>query len=128
MYVHPSVAATITAAAVTGTSVDTQAFRRGAAVFTSKCVGVATTSDCKLQESADNVTFTDVSGGAFAQQTTAGGLTSQILNIDLAKRERYLLLLQTGAGAAAAGAASAVFVLFGDFALAPTQDVTAVSV
>jgi hypothetical protein len=48
--------------------------------------GTAPTLDGKIQESTDNVTFTDVSGGGFAQITTA----NQSQTIAFTRTKRYL--------------------------------------
>lgn len=120
---------TITAAAVNGSAVDCKGYTRAMAIFTSTPSGAGTTSDCKLQED-DNSGFTsaaDVSGGTFAQVTTAGGHSLQVMNIDLEKRERYLRLVHTGVGASAAGAAAGVIVLFRG-RRTQAQEATAISV
>lgn len=126
--VKSSFALTITAAATNGASVDRLGYRRAAVIFDSTPSGAGTTSDCKLQESTDNSTFTDVSSASFTQATTAGGNSCQIMNVDLAKRARYLRLVHTGVGASAAGAASGTFHLYEAEYAAPSQGVTPVSV
>lgn len=118
----------ITAAATNGTGVDTQGYREASAVFYSTPSGSGTTSDCKLQDSADNSTFADVTGAAFTQAITANGAQWQLLDIDLAKRNRYLRLVHTGAGASAAGTAAGAFLLFRPWNAAPTQDTAPVLV
>ncbi|HEX8289814.1 MAG TPA: hypothetical protein VF556_17665 [Pyrinomonadaceae bacterium] len=96
----------ITAAVVNGASVDCLGFENAFASFYSNPSGGGTTSDCKLQESADNATWVDVAGAAFTQVTTAGGAKLLTMNIKLEKRLRYLRLVHTGAGGAAAGQAT----------------------
>lgn len=118
----------ITAAANNGTGVDTLGYRRAQAIFVSAPSGGGTTSDCKLQDSADNGSFADVASAAFTQVTTAGGTQIQVMDIDLAKRRRYLRLVHTGAGGSAAGAAAGVIQLFDPEYYPPTQDNTAVNV
>lgn len=123
-----SVLTAITAAAVNGTGVDTRGFTRAQAIFNSAPTGTGTTSDCKLQESADNSTFTDVTSAAFAQVTTAGGQKLQCMDIDLSKRLRYLRLVQTGAGGSAAGVAEATILLYNPHSFPVAQDNAIVSV
>jgi len=118
----------ITAAATNGTGVDTQGYREASAIFYSTPTGSGTTSDCKLQDSADNSTFADVATATFTQATTAGGAAWQLMDIDLAKRQRYLRLVHTGAGASAAGQAAGAFLLIRPWNAAPTQDTAAVLV
>lgn len=61
-----------------GTSVDLQGYvnpgRRQMKAYldTGAVSGTTPTQDVKIQESADDSTFTDVSGATFAQQTTTG--------------------------------------------------------
>ena len=118
----------ITAAVVNGTGIDCQGFEVAAAILNSAPTGAGTTSDCKLQESADNSTFVDVAGGTFAQLTTAGGAKIQVMNIKLANRLRYLRLVHTGAGGSAAGVAGGIFQLYHPRYAPPTQDNAAISV
>ena len=65
-------------ASANGTSVDLQGYvnpgRRQMKAYlnTGEVSGTTPTQDVKIQESADNTTFTDVSGATFAQQTTIG--------------------------------------------------------
>lgn len=96
----------ITAAATNGASTDVQGFEDAFAWFYSAPSGAGTTSDCKLQESADNASWSDVAGATFTQVTTAGGAKFYVMDIKLSKRARYLRLVHTGAGGAAAGQAS----------------------
>jgi hypothetical protein len=126
--VKKSVLAAITAAANNGTGVDCRGFEKAMAVFNSAPSGSGTTSDCKLQESDDNSTFADVSGGSFAQVTTAGGAKIATMNINLSARKRYLRLVHTGAGGSAAGLAAAEIHLFNPRYAPVTQDVTPVTV
>jgi hypothetical protein len=98
------------------------------AVFNSAPSGSGTTSDCKLQESDDNSSFTDVAGAAFVQVTTAGGAKIETMSINLTIRKRYLRLVHTGAGGSAAGLAAGEIYLFNPRYAPVTQDVAAVSV
>ena len=96
----------IAAAITNGASTDCQGSETAFAWFYGAPTGAGTTSDCKLQESSDNASWTDVTGGAFTQATTAGGAKLYTMNIKLAKRQRYLRLVHTGAGGSAAGVAA----------------------
>jgi hypothetical protein len=118
----------ITAAATNGTGIDTLGYSRALAIFTAAPSGAGTTSDCKLQDSADNSAYADVASATFAQATTAGGTVTGTMNIDLTKRNRYLRLVHTGAGGSAAGQAAGHILLFNPLQAAPAQDVAAVSV
>ncbi len=124
----PGFAAAITAATTNGASVDCQGFETGKAIFNSAPSGAGTTSDCKLQESADNAAWTDVPSGAFAQATTAGGAKTQVMNIKLANRKRYLRLVHTGAGGSAAGVAYGLIELYNSRYNPVSQSSPAISV
>jgi hypothetical protein len=105
-------ATAITAATVTGGAVDTQGYRRATAIVYQAPTGSGTTGACALYECATSGgTFTAVTGGTFAGSTTVGGAQTQIMNIDLARRQRYLQLQFTGAGGSAAGLANGFFIL-----------------
>ena len=121
----------ITAAATNGTGVSCRGFRHGMAVFYAAPSGSGTTSDCKVQESSDDAAtdpYADVTSATFAQATTAGGAKIQAMNINLAKRERWLRLVHTGAGGSAAGQAYGLFLLFNAFFMEVSQDQTVVTV
>lgn len=111
--VRLGVAALITAATNNGTGVDCAGFEDALATFYSAPTGSGTTSDCKIQDSPDNSTWTDVTSAAFTQVTTAGGAKTYVGNIKLSARARYLRMVHTGAGGSAAGFAHGEFVLFG---------------
>jgi hypothetical protein len=118
----------ITAASNNGAGVDCQGFERALAIFDSVPSGAGTTSDCKLQESSDNSSFSDVTSAAFAQATTVGGAKIQVMDINLSKRLRYLRLVHTGAGASAAGVAFGAIILENPRYSPVSQDNTVVSV
>lgn len=121
----------ITAAVTNGTGVDCRGFRNAMAVYYAAPSGSGTTSDCKVQESSDNGggdAFADVASATFAQNTTAGGAKLQVMNINIAKRERYLRLVHTGAGASAAGQAYGLLLLFNAFYADVSQDQTVITV
>lgn len=123
---------TITAAAVNGTTVDTKGWTRAFILFYSTPSGAGTTSDCKVQMDSDSGmgSPTDISGAAFAQATTAGGASMQVMNLDVENGnvERYIRLVHTGAGASAAGVATGVIFLLRGRRIAPTQEETVISV
>ena len=98
--------AAITAAAVNGAAADCLGFENAFAWFYSNPSGAGTTSNCKLQESANNADWVDVENAAFTEVTTAGGAKFYVMDIKLEKRMRYLRLVQTGAGGSAAGQTS----------------------
>jgi hypothetical protein len=123
-----SVLTAITAAANNGAGVDCLGFERAEAIFDSAPSGTGTTSDCKLQDSADNSSFADVTGATFAQATTVGGAKIQVMNINLSKRRRYLRLVHTGAGGSAAGVAFGGFNLFNPRNAPVAQDNAVVTV
>lgn len=118
----------ITAASNNGTGVDCQGFEKAMAVYYASPSGTGTTSDCKLQDSDDNSTFADVTSATFAQNTTVGGATIQVMNINLSKRKRYVRLVHTGAGGSAAGQAYGLILLFNPRFNPPTHTQTVVSV
>jgi hypothetical protein len=119
----------LTAAAVNGVSTDCLGFRRAMVLFGALPTGAGTTSDCKVQESADGSTgWADVAGAAVVQDTTAIGALVQLMDIDLAKRLRYLRLVATGAGGSAAGAAYGAIVLIDPEMAGVTQATAVVSV
>lgn len=126
--VKPTLIGAITAASNNGTGVNCLGYARAAAIFHSAPSGTGTTSDCKLQESADNSTFADVTSATFTQVTTAGGAKLALMDIDLSKRLQYLRLVHTGAGGSAAGQFEGSILLFNGQGMPPTQDVTPVSV
>lgn len=117
--------AVLTAATVNGTSVDTQGYRR-AAFVSDAATGAATTANFQLQESSDNVTWTNVAGATLATAVPASTTQVNLVDIDLAKRQRYLRAQQIGTGTA--GTSAGVFVLYNASNQAVTQDQTALSV
>ena len=102
--------------------------RRAAALIHVTTGGSATTFDCKLQESILNTgTWVDVTSGAFTQVAASATGSIQLMDIDLAKRYRYLRLYYTIGGGAVGYAAGAIF-LFQGANEAATQSITAVHV
>lgn len=97
------VAALITAATNNGTGIDCLGFENAKVVAYSAPTGAGTTSDIKVQDSADNSTFADVASAAFTQLTTVGGAKLYVGDVKLSKRARYIRIVHTGAGGSAAG-------------------------
>ena len=118
----------IAAAVTNSVSVDCLGFETGFAWFSADPSGAGTTSDCKLQESADDQNWMDVEDASFEQVTTAGGDKLYTMNINLSQRERYLRLVHTGAGANAAGVAAGGIDLMNARYNPVAQSETAVSV
>lgn len=82
----PSAARTATA---NGTGVDLQQYSGDVAVLLDSAAGTGTspTLDVKLQDSADNSTFADISGATFTQVTSAAAAQEKIvINKDAARR------------------------------------------
>lgn len=105
-------AGAITAATTNGASTDCLGYENAKAIVYSAPSGAGTTSDFKIQESADASSWSDVTGGAFTQITTAGGAKLFVMDIKLNNRQRYLRIVHTGAGASAAGTFYGVMELF----------------
>ena len=82
----------IPAAAVTatanGTAVDIKDFIGNLQVLLDAGAGTGTTPtlDIKLQDSPDNVTFTDIAGKSFTQVTAAASRQQMVLNTDACAR------------------------------------------
>lgn len=89
-----------TAATVNGIGVDTAGFNSAAVLLEVGAVsGASPTLDIKIQDSANNSSFADVSGLTFTQVTAANN--SQALRIEglnTATRRRYLRAVATLAG------------------------------
>ena len=118
----------ITAATTNGASADCLGFENALATFYGAPSGTGTTGNCKLQESSDDASFSDVAGAAFTQVTTAGGAKLYVMDINLSKRQRFLRLSFTGAGGSAAGQAYGEITLLNARNVPVTQANTAVSV
>lgn len=86
-------------ATTNGTGVDTLGYTSAMVVLEVGAVsGTSPTLDVKVQESADNSTFTDVTGATFTQVTAANN--SQVLRVDGlgTARKRYLRAVATIGG------------------------------
>lgn len=85
-------------ATATGTAVDMSNYGGRAIARLNSGAGTGTTPtlDVTLQASADNVTFTAISGAAFTQ--VAGAAARQSINVDLDVATRYIRAVGTIAG------------------------------
>ena len=85
-----------------GTGVDLLGYEGEIAVILSakNTAGVTPTLDVKLQDSADNSTFTDISGAAFTQVTDAGtsAAVSEKIVIKSDQVKRYVRAVKTIGG------------------------------
>ncbi len=87
------------AASANGSGIDIRDYVGDMKVILSSSAGGGTTPtlDVKLQDSADNSTFGDISGAAFTQVTDAADLTEAI-NIDADAVKRYVRVVETITG------------------------------
>lgn len=106
-----SLSAAITAVTTNGASADCLGFDEALVTVYGAPSGSGTTSDFKVQDSADDSSFTDISGAVFTQITTAGGAKLYVGNVKCSKNRRYLRVVHTGAGGSAAGQAYATITL-----------------
>ena len=82
-----------------GTGVDMQAFAKEVKFIlavSAPVAGTDPTMDCKIQDSADNSSFADVSGLAFTQVTSSAALEALGANKD--ELRRYVRLVSTIGG------------------------------
>lgn len=83
---------------LTGTAIDLLAYEGVGLVLLNASAGTGTTPtlDVKLQHSDDNVTFADVTAGAFTQVTDVAGTAGvQVKRINVPDLKRYLRVLGT---------------------------------
>lgn len=66
-----------------GTGVDASGYDAVAAIVDVGVIATNGTLDCKLQESNDDSTYTDISGAAITQLTEAGGGSNKQARIDV---------------------------------------------
>lgn len=91
-----------------GAGVDTQGFRR-AAVVVDLFTGAATTANFNVQDSPDNSTWTTVTGGTLGTAVVASTTDYvQVIDLDLAKRQRYVRVQVIGTGTAGNAVADVV--------------------
>lgn len=133
--VKPTLRATRRTASGNGKTVDALGFSRAMVIFS---LGVHDrtdgneTLDVKLQESADNATWTDVPSAAFTQiaaqavDATSGNI--YLMDVDLSIRQRYLRGVGTAGGTTPSSDYGVNIALFAPTAKPPTQDATPVRV
>lgn len=81
----------------------------GMAILThSASGGAGITSTVKLQNSTDNASWADITGGAFAAAGNVAGI--KIIGVDLDKAKRYLRAVDTVAGGNCTGALGVVLI------------------
>ncbi len=102
-------------------AVDLTEVRRASAMVVADTGASATTLDIKLQESADASTWSDVTSGAFTQIAASASDVIKLMDIDCAKRKKYVRIYYTVGGGALGYLAGSLF-LFGLANVAPTQD------
>lgn len=85
-------------ATANGTGVDVTDYEGMAEVMLDSAAGTGTspTQDVKLQDSADNSTFADITGATFTQVTTTA--SQQKISVDLSKARRYVRAVTTIGG------------------------------
>jgi hypothetical protein len=103
-----------------------EGFDRCLAILASGTNGASGTVDVKLQDSNDGSTWTDITGAAFAQVTTANDENIFLMDMSLVNRKAQLRAVATvGTAASVFGV---VLVLY-EGAVGPvTQDMTPISV
>lgn len=81
-----------------GTGVDLQQYEGLVAIVLNSAAGTGTTPtlDVKIQDSADNSSFADVAGAAFAQVTNAA--STQKITINAESVRRYIRIVRTIGG------------------------------
>lgn len=91
----PTAARTATA---NGTGIDLNDYEGDVAIILDSAAGTGTTPtlDVKIQDSADNSTFADVSGATFTQLTTTAGREKIVINSN--STARYVRAVATIAG------------------------------
>jgi len=82
-----------------GTSIDLQDYEGMAAFILNSSAGTGTdpTLDCKLQDSADDSTFADVTGATWTQVTDAAALV-EVLKLNVSNLRRYVKIVGTVGG------------------------------
>jgi hypothetical protein len=81
------------AGTVNGTGVDIRNYQGFIKVHLNAATGGTGTLDVKIQDSADNSSFADVSGYSFTQVTTTGG--NQSIGVDARLCRRYIRAVST---------------------------------
>lgn len=86
---------------VDGTGVENNGKGFGEGLFTLEIGAVSGTTptlDVKLQESDDNVTYTDIAGAAFGQKTDSDADSRFVARVDLQQRKKFIRAVATIAG------------------------------
>jgi hypothetical protein len=78
------------AASTNGTTVDTKGYRHAVVVLNAGTAGAAATADVKLQSSADDSTWADVSGATFTQITVSNDNDIYVGFVNCEANDRYL--------------------------------------
>ena len=115
----------ITAATAAGNTIDCQGFSRALVIINATPTGTGTTLDAKARSGAasDGSDAADITGGAFAQWTTAAGNKVKCMDIKILTN-RYLTISATGAGGSAGGQYTITVILFNPGYYPVTQDVS----
>lgn len=90
------------ASTVNGAGIDTNGFSRALVVLNAGTAGASATVDVKIQHSADNSTFADITGAVFTQVTTANDETIYLLDLSLVGVNRYIRVVSVVATATSA--------------------------
>ncbi len=101
-----------TAGTVNGTGIDTRDFDEALIVLNAGATSGSGTLDVKVQDSADNSSFTDISGAAFTQITTATDVANYVGRVRTKAYRRYIRIVSVNA---VADAQVAVSVLLGKY-------------
>ncbi|MFA4871380.1 MAG: hypothetical protein WC623_24490 [Pedobacter sp.] len=93
--------ALLAASPISGTGVDIRDYQGVLKVILDSGAGGGTTPtlDAKLQDSANNTTFADITGKAFTQVTTAVSLQSLAIDTRAVRRYLRIYITITGTGA-----------------------------
>lgn len=78
------------AASTDGASVDTKGYRHAVVVVNAGIAAASAEADIKIQDSADDSSFADISGATFTQITTANDDTCYVGFVNCDANRRYL--------------------------------------
>lgn len=101
-----AISGTITGTSQDGTASSSTGWR--ATIHVTAASGSSPTLDAKLQDSADNITFADVTGGAFTQLTTTGSQVLYSAAVTTTLRRYVQLVYTLGGGTPSFTVATAV--------------------
>lgn len=88
------------AATTNGTGIDRLGYDDAVVLLDSKLNQATGTLNVKIQDSADNSSFTDVSGAAFVEVTTSNDVALYIMKLNLRPLRRYIRVVAVTAVAA----------------------------